>query len=464
MYYINTGTYIKNNVLFDLRNLCTYKINNDVLEIFNNLYNNIDTPDMEKHENYEEIKKNFFSNNLDKIKKNKKDINDIINIQIKVSNTCNLKCTYCYANQGNYGKEDSIMSQTTAKKIAQKINELFPKVKKVSFFGGEPLLNIDGIETIVNTLDNKEIKYSMVTNGTIFNAKLLNLLKKYDMTMIISIDGPKEINDLNRINNFGHGTYDVIASNIDEIQKKANAVGMLVAVYTKPGYEKYSKKELYEFLYKRFKVKAIGIGEVFTEIEELQLPDNLNIKKSPKEIVEFTLNKIMNEEFFIINEVYDILTSFFNQVSMSQFCGAGIMSLFIDEEGNVCPCQLFTDDEDFYMGNILHEHLQPYNQTENYITVRNKLKNVRKGSINECDSCIARFWCFRCIGMYKSEKNFGACKDINECTYNTEITIETLNKLSEYINEDKFTELMQKINILSSAITENAFLATSQIP
>lgn len=349
------------------------------------------------------------------------------------------------------------MSETIAQKIAWKINQYFPTVQKISFFGGEPLLNLSGIETIINTLENKTIQYSIVTNGTVWNTRLKNLLQKHNIKLIISVDGPEEIHDLYRTYHSGKGSFHTIASNIDSIQSSSNAVAMIAAVYTKPGAERYSRTELYDYLFSRFKVKAIGIGDVSTDLQDLTIPEDLSNQRTPRETVEFTIHKIMSNEFFAINVVHDILGSFFNGVHTSQFCGAGVASLFIDEEGNVCPCQLFTNDTEYDMGNILQDSYPPYNQSDPFVRVRNKLKDVRKDSITECDDCIAKFWCFRCIGKYKSEANFGACKNINECSYSQQITIETLNILSEFIREGKFEKLMLQMNAISRAMRANTY-------
>ena len=37
-------------------------------------------------------------------------------VKIHVSNSCNLRCKYCYANEGNYGYESSIMNEKNSKK------------------------------------------------------------------------------------------------------------------------------------------------------------------------------------------------------------------------------------------------------------------------------------------------------------------------------------------------------------
>lgn len=60
MYYEDVGLYLKDNVLFDLIDLCIYKVNEDAINIFNSLYNNLDTSQIEKLKDYNLIKNTFF--------------------------------------------------------------------------------------------------------------------------------------------------------------------------------------------------------------------------------------------------------------------------------------------------------------------------------------------------------------------------------------------------------------------
>lgn len=40
---------------------------------------------------------------------------EIIALELHVSHQCNLACTYCYANQGDYGGDSILMSRDTAR-------------------------------------------------------------------------------------------------------------------------------------------------------------------------------------------------------------------------------------------------------------------------------------------------------------------------------------------------------------
>ena len=42
-------------------------------------------------------------------------------VVINISNSCNLSCSYCYADGGNYGMDNRIMDLTTADNIIQEI-------------------------------------------------------------------------------------------------------------------------------------------------------------------------------------------------------------------------------------------------------------------------------------------------------------------------------------------------------
>ena len=47
----------------------------------------------------------------------------------------------------------------------------------------------------------------MVSNGTLIDEKMANLIHMYDIKVTISIDGPEEIHDLNRVDAAGKGSF-----------------------------------------------------------------------------------------------------------------------------------------------------------------------------------------------------------------------------------------------------------------
>ena len=81
----------------------------------------------------------------------------------------------------------------------------------ISLLGGEPSLRLKYILPIIQKQKDsfdKEITISLNTNGLLFDEKMCKQLTPFKPHLAISLDGPKEIHDLNRIDVFGKGTYD----------------------------------------------------------------------------------------------------------------------------------------------------------------------------------------------------------------------------------------------------------------
>ena len=129
----------------------------------------------------------------------------IRNIALFVTQYCNLNCIYCYGHGGEYGKKGAMEEKTAF----QAVDWLIEKSEKymdlsISFFGGEPLLNYELIKKVVSYSKkkgkekNKRFKYSITTNGTLLNDKIINYFKENKFSVVFSFDGPKEIQDKNR--------------------------------------------------------------------------------------------------------------------------------------------------------------------------------------------------------------------------------------------------------------------------
>ncbi len=115
-----------------------------------------------------------------------------------VTNRCNLRCAYCYAEY--YDRH----TEFTTKQILSLIDELYEMgTRHISLNGGEALIR-DDIEVIIDKVNAKNILCQLATNGLLIRKKI-NVLKKVD-SLCISIDGNKRSTDLNR----GVGAYDRI--------------------------------------------------------------------------------------------------------------------------------------------------------------------------------------------------------------------------------------------------------------
>ncbi|MDO8727049.1 MAG: TIGR04084 family radical SAM/SPASM domain-containing protein [Candidatus Methanoperedens sp.] len=138
---------------------------------------------------------------------------------IILTKECNLNCNYCGGG-----------SDTPPKEIQYQISDLKYFLSKdeapvVEFYGGEPLLRIETMKNIMDTIPGR---FVIQTNGIFLDKIEPDYLKKFD-SILVSIDGPKEVTDFNR----SKGVYDKIIRNIRIIREKGFC-GDLVARMTVP--------------------------------------------------------------------------------------------------------------------------------------------------------------------------------------------------------------------------------------
>ena len=166
-----------------------------------------------------EFLKSFSCNSMNKIYKNLK-------ITICPTLNCNFNCPYCFENH-KIGK----MSLETQDNILILIEKLLDILKSenihITWFGGEPLLGLDVIESLSNKIikltENKKISYnsSIITNGYLLTQENVDLLYKLKVQRYqITLDGFNSEHNLTRhlINN--EPTFEKILNNIKTLNIK----------------------------------------------------------------------------------------------------------------------------------------------------------------------------------------------------------------------------------------------------
>lgn len=83
-------------------------------------------------------------------------------ICLNVIHGCNLRCKYCFADEGDYHGHGGVMSVETAKKaIDYVIKRSGPRKNiEIDLFGGEPTLIMDKIKEIIQYARDNEAKWN----------------------------------------------------------------------------------------------------------------------------------------------------------------------------------------------------------------------------------------------------------------------------------------------------------------
>jgi uncharacterized protein len=153
-------------------------------------------------------------------------------ININLTAFCNLGCTYCFADGGDYGRIKGKMEAETVEYIFNFIREHVTdtRVVRFEFFGGEPLLNFDRIKEVCDYSDvlSREMGiqfiYRISTNLTVLPDGVLDLFARKKFIVSVSIDGGRETHDRNRPTKGGHGSFDKIINNCLRVREASDDI------------------------------------------------------------------------------------------------------------------------------------------------------------------------------------------------------------------------------------------------
>ncbi len=150
--------------------------------------------------------------------------NESFNVTILTTLACNMKCVYCF--------EQGVSSLASMKKqtaealcewISGRLGEVRPKKLIITFFGGEPLLNVAILKYLSISLHEIAAKVrvdfgiELITNGLLLTEEIVHNLIKCGLEWIkVTLDGDEEIHDRMRPRKSGtdSGTYRDIMSNL----------------------------------------------------------------------------------------------------------------------------------------------------------------------------------------------------------------------------------------------------------
>ena len=164
-------------------------------------------------EDFDEIGFLTYCHNMTKFSKG------ALHLVLATTMDCNFACPYCYENHRK-GKMSIDVQESIIKFIRKNINLGLQKLD-ITWYGGEPLLYPDIIQTLALRIKNIandagcDLTMYMVTNGYLFTPKLVELIDNIGIIKVqITLDGLKEHHDKRRHLRNGEGTFDKIIENL----------------------------------------------------------------------------------------------------------------------------------------------------------------------------------------------------------------------------------------------------------
>jgi uncharacterized protein len=163
---------------------------------------------------------------------------DQLRMTILTTLQCNFACDYCIqGDHGDYNKNAAKMSMETAGRVGdwaeRRLDELGAESYVLTFFGGEPLLNLPVVyylaERMWKVCEARGVRMlvNIITNGLLLTPEVVDRLAPFGLNGVkITLDGDRDTHNMMRPLRGGQGTFDKIVNNVRQVAHKTRiAIG-----------------------------------------------------------------------------------------------------------------------------------------------------------------------------------------------------------------------------------------------
>ncbi|MFA5628027.1 MAG: SPASM domain-containing protein [Thiohalomonadaceae bacterium] len=319
----------------------------------------------------------------------------VIGLYLFVSQQCNLRCTYCYADEGEYGQPGKMNKEV----VRQTFDRFFSEGQRhqVTFFGGEPLMNLPVVNKTIELADEyrkagkADIAFNVVTNGTIYSKKIETLFRDHISDVTFSLDGPKALQDEQRPSKSGWSSHDKISKNIERLTADTQVNWGIRSIVTSQGCDQV--EEIYRHL-NEFGPGGIGLVDADVPTDHPLYMDDEAYERFVEQIV--AVNRKGLRSFVeggqpvAFEYPFYILFHFVSRTHNLYHCNAGTNLLAVTAEGDVYPCHRFVGIDEFRMGNVADPALR---ESAPFQDIRKRFMHTTVDERSGCCDCWARYLC-----------------------------------------------------------------------
>jgi uncharacterized protein len=259
---------------------------------------------------------------------------------------CPSKCSYCWSSEVGSPR----MTIETIEEIVEWLRDFRDDPVTFTFHGGEPLLaGADyyraALPMLKRELEHLSPNFALQTNLWLLTPELAEVLAEHEIPIGSSLDGPQELNDLQR----SRGYYERTIAGYD-LAKKHGLQVQFICTFT--SYSVQFKEEIFNFFLENGLVLKLHPALPSLRSNE---PDRWALPPEEYgELLVYLLDKYLENMDRI--EVRNI-----NDYARCVFTGRGTVCTFVDcmentfavgPEGSIYPCYRFVGMPEYVMGNV----------------------------------------------------------------------------------------------------------------
>lgn len=346
-------------------------------------------------------------------------------ITFEITERCNLSCIYCgygklYSNKDvRQGRELRIKDAIAFLKYLQELwdngyNTQGTSNLIISFYGGEPLLNMPFIKGVVEYIEDelgcygKNFIYSMTTNAILL-PRYMDYLVCKKFKLLISLDGNKQGSSLRVFPN-GKPAFESISHSIELLKRKYPSYFESSVEFNAVLNCRTSVKEITEYIYEQYhKVPTISeintdgvnpqekelFNSIFQDKWKSTMEMNLNVSEIPfwsNPHFERVARYILMHSPYVYMDYNELLfnTQKNRKLIPTGTCLPFTKKVFITVSGNIMPCEKISYK--YHLGYIKNEQVNIDFEliAQIYNTYYNKIQKT-------CNRCFNQKGCLCCM-------------------------------------------------------------------
>lgn len=334
-------------------------------------------------------------------------------VVLPISGHCTLACPYCFAHVNGKFNFDDFTTDGIEKAIDFSVSNVngFSTDSPLCFvfFGGEPLMRFDLIKHAINYAKtryaDRNIAYSITTNGTILTDEIIQTFKENKFSVLVSIDGPDNEFNLRKDLSGRKSFYKVLGFiktlKNNGIYTELRATLVNTNPYIVETFDFFEKQELPFFV--SFAYTSENKDHHWAEYNNSLIE---SIKSQFDNLLDYYIGKIEKHEIIYNKKFYQINEILRFRQNKRIACGAGRTYFTITSSGNIFSCAHFMNQEEHSIGNINKVEITP-----------DSYKAIKIEEIGECSTCWAKHLCLgHCVSQKISlGKRNDTATTIEEC-------------------------------------------------
>lgn len=322
----------------------------------------------------------------------------ISNLTVNLNMKCNMHCSYCYVYSQEIPeqiKQDEITLEQIEQllmKYAECVNENRGlKILDISWHGGEPLMR--GKEFFTKLMELQKniydihkvfVRNRIQTNGTLIDIAWAEFFKKYNFTIGVSLDGPKEYHDLNRYYCNHKSSFKETMRGIEILKTYGVSFGIL-SVITNPAVDQVD--EIYQF-FKSLHVKSVDFlpsylpdGGEEVNLDPVKWGEFLiRVFDIWKEDLSFEIGYLSN----IVQKIYNLEDEVENNWLLCEFSSECGNNLSLTPDGDLFFCECLIGLEEYSLGNVYKSSMKKLLESERNVKRKEEF-NIKSQICLNCD-------------------------------------------------------------------------------